>query len=87
MHERVEQWNCKGRVAVVGTPDHTLRYKLIARRAKRVNLPSERLRNVARAMGRGSEFGHGAQVAFFRRRESVETDAKETFVECGNRRD
>jgi len=35
MHERIEQRNCKGRVAVVGTPDHTLGYKLIARRAKR----------------------------------------------------
>ena len=87
MHERIEQWNCKGRVAVVGTPDHTLRYQLIARRAKRVNWSSERFRNVARAMGPGSEFGHGAQVAFFRRRESIKTDTKEALVECSNRSD
>src|SRR5437016_5150117 len=35
-------------------------------------------------MGTRSEFRHGPQVFFLRRRQPVESDAKKTLVECGN---
>ena len=66
------------------TPDHAFCDQLTSCRAERGDSPIQLVRDVARAMRAGSELRHGPEILFFRRRQTVETNAEEAFVQCSN---
>jgi len=66
---------------VAWAPDHAFGDELIAGRAERRDLPAQLLGNVTGAVRTRTKLGHGAQIAFFHRRQAVEANAEKTFVQ------
>lgn len=54
---------------------------LVSSGTERTDRPAENLGNVARSMGAGSDFGHGAKITFFQWRQAIEAHAKKTLVQ------
>src|SRR5262249_8246666 len=79
-HEFIEQRDGESCITVTRTPNHALCDQLTSRRAEGSHLSAQLVRNDARPMRTRSELRHGAKVFLFQRRQTVETNAEETFV-------
>ena len=66
-------------------PDHAFANETGASWCKRSNAATELVRNVARAMRFGAEFGHRSKVFLFGGCEAIEAHSKEALVEGGHR--